>query len=82
MRRGVLIRLIIFLILTCIALLYLIPTFVSALPSWWSRFLPTDRIQLGLDLQGGSHLVLEVKVEKAVENTVERLKADLTTLFK
>ena len=82
MQRGVLIRLTIFLVLTFAALLYLTPTFVSALPSWWGEYFPTDRIHLGLDLQGGSHLVLEVKVDKAVENTLERIKGELNTLLK
>ena len=31
-----------------------------------------EKISLGLDLQGGMHLVLEVKVEKAVEASLER----------
>jgi preprotein translocase subunit SecD len=39
--------------------------------------LPHKGITLGLDLQGGMHLVLEVDVGKAVENTVERLGEDL-----
>jgi preprotein translocase subunit SecD len=33
---------------------------------------PKDKIQLGLDLQGGLHLVLEVQVDKAVERALER----------
>ena len=44
--------------------------------------MPAERIHLGLDLQGGSHLVLEVKVDKAIENNVERIKADLTNLLR
>jgi preprotein translocase subunit SecD len=44
--------------------------------------MPTDRIHLGLDLQGGSHLVLEVKVDKAIENNVERIRADLTNVLR
>jgi preprotein translocase subunit SecD len=55
---------------------------VHNLPPWWSSFLPTDRIHLGLDLQGGSHLVLEVKVDKAIENNVERIKTDLTNMLR
>jgi preprotein translocase subunit SecD len=35
-----------------------------------------------LDLQGGSHLVLEVKVDKAIENAVDRIKTDLTNLLR
>jgi len=39
---------------------------------------PLDKkINLGLDLQGGMHLLLEVQVEKAVETSLERLGDDL-----
>ena len=38
---------------------------------------PTDKIHLGLDLQGGMHLVLEVETDKAVESSVERMANDL-----
>jgi preprotein translocase subunit SecD len=69
-------------IATVVSLVYLAPTFVRNLPSWWSGFMPTDRIHLGLDLQGGSHLVLEVKVDKAIENNVERIRADLTNVLR
>ncbi len=41
----------------------------------------TDRIHLGLDLKGGTHLILQVQVNDAVraesERSIERLKADL-----
>ena len=33
---------------------------------------PRDKIHLGLDLQGGLHLVLEVQVDKGIERTLER----------
>ncbi|MBI4487693.1 MAG: protein translocase subunit SecD [Deltaproteobacteria bacterium] len=82
MQRGVVVRLVILFVLTLAALFYLVPSFISGLPSWWSGLLPTERIHLGLDLQGGSHLILEVKVEKAVENTVERVKEDLRKLLR
>ncbi len=42
-----------------------------------------DRIHLGLDLKGGTHLILQVQVNDAVnvetDNAVERLKADLNS---
>ena len=82
MQRGVVVRLVIFLSLTLAGVFYLIPSFLGDLPSWWSSSLPADRIHLGLDLQGGSHLVLEVKVDKAIENSVERIKEDLLRLLK
>jgi len=43
----------------------------------------TNRIHLGLDLKGGTHLILQVQVNDAVkvdaDNAIERLKADLKT---
>jgi len=85
--RGVTIRSIIFLVLTLAAVVSLIPSFLGDLPEsaeapWWRSRLPTDRINLGLDLQGGTHLVLEVKVEKAIENTIERIKGDILKLLR
>jgi preprotein translocase subunit SecD len=57
---------------------FLTPTFVSTLPSWWSGvFFPQDRINLGLDLQGGIHLVMEVETQKAVEGQLDIIATDL-----
>lgn len=65
-------------ILLCLAaLIYLTPTLTSDLPESWKKYLPTDRIHLGLDLQGGMHLVLEVQTAAAVESTLERTMGDL-----
>src|SRR3970040_444327 len=82
MRQNVRARLVLFTVLTIAALVYLPPTFVDPLTEWWNKFLPANKIQLGLDLQGGTHLVLEVKVDKALENNVERLRADLTRILR
>lgn len=82
MRRGVGIRLSIFLVAVLVSIIYLMPTFISKLPSWWTSFLPDQKIHLGLDLQGGTHLILDVKVEKAVENNLERLKGEITNLLR
>jgi preprotein translocase subunit SecD len=47
------------------------PLFKS-MPEWWQKNLPNKGIVLGLDLQGGLHLVFEVEADKAVDQTVER----------
>ncbi len=64
-----------------VALAYLLPSLTSEVPAWWSNILPKDKIRLGLDLQGGMHLVLEVQAAKAIENHLERvvdeMKGDL-----
>ncbi len=57
--------------------IYLIPSLSSKLPPWWTGILPKESIHLGLDLQGGMHLVLEVEAEKAVENSAERMVEDI-----
>ncbi len=45
------------------------PIFKS-MPEWWQKNMPNKGIVLGLDLQGGLHLVYEVEADKAVETTV------------
>jgi protein-export membrane protein SecD len=64
--------------------LFFVPIFVGELPSWWKNTLPSEGLRLGLDLQGGVHLVLGVDVQKAVEiqrdraveNVKEKLQAE------
>ena len=41
----------------------------------WNKFLPENRLNLGLDLQGGSHLLLEVDVEDYLQTQTEKLKS-------
>jgi preprotein translocase subunit SecD len=64
-------------IFVVISFLYLTPTLMGSLPSWWSTFLPKDKIHLGLDLQGGTHLVMEVDTQKAVEGSLDLVATDL-----
>lgn len=63
--------------LIVIAFVYLTPSLSGELPPWWSSILPQEKIHLGLDLQGGMHLVLEVDAKKAVESHLERIVEDL-----
>ncbi len=64
--------------IVCLAALYfLIPTFITQIPSPWNEYLPKEKIHLGLDLQGGMHLVLEIDTEKALESMMERTANDL-----
>jgi len=59
------------------AILLLLPTLTSQLPPWFMKIIPADKIHLGLDLQGGMHLLLTVEGEKAVESYVEQIKNNL-----
>ena len=49
-----------------------VPALYHPLPEWLKSVLPNKGITLGLDLQGGIHLVLEVEEERAVEIAVDR----------
>jgi preprotein translocase subunit SecD len=75
-------RLLLILVILIGALVYFIPGVLTTRPEWWPGFLPANKINLGLDLQGGMHLILEVKAHKAVESTTERIKNDLKTSLK
>src|SRR5689334_24524160 len=60
---------------------YLLPV-LTGVPSWWPSFLPRESLRLGLDLQGGIHLILQVEGDKAIETalngTMEDLKREMT----
>jgi preprotein translocase subunit SecD len=64
-------------VLVAAAVFLLVPSFTSELPSWWTTYLPVPKIQYGLDLQGGTHLLLDVKLDDAVKNALNRRADDL-----
>lgn len=72
MKSTLLYRIALILGLLAVAIVYLTPSLVTDLPDFWKQYLPSNRIRLGLDLQGGTHLVMSVDVDKAIENTLQR----------
>jgi preprotein translocase subunit SecD len=74
------------LVLTFAILLIFVAGIFGAPWKWSGRgplALITDQIHLGLDLRGGTHLILQVKVNDAVnvdsDNAIARLKEDMRT---
>jgi len=57
------------------------PPLYQALPDLLKRVMPNKGITLGLDLQGGIHLVMEVDEDRAVEIAVDRSVASLQDLL-
>ncbi|MGI9435344.1 MAG: protein translocase subunit SecD [Geminicoccaceae bacterium] len=51
---------------------------MEQMPSW----LPHQQINLGLDLQGGSHLLLEVGVDTVIEERMESVADDIRRLLR
>ena len=64
--RGRLLLLLLFVVVSVICFLPSIPDLYQALPAWARSILPNKGIALGLDLQGGIHLVMEVDEDRAV----------------
>jgi preprotein translocase subunit SecD len=67
---------------TLLAVVLFLPSTPASkkLPSFWAENVP--KIVLGLDLQGGMHLVLDVDREKAVENYTQRLTNSVEAVLK
>src|SRR6266568_7348053 len=78
MERSLRIKTIVLLALVLVSGTYLIPTFVSEdhLPAWFTRIFD-KRVKLGLDLQGGLHIVYRVDLDKVIDDKAGELKRDL-----
>jgi preprotein translocase subunit SecD len=66
-------------LLVCLFLLY--PS-LGPVPAFWSKYLPNNPIRLGLDLQGGLYLILEVEADKAIEALTDQMIAETSALMK
>jgi preprotein translocase subunit SecD len=58
-------------------MLSLIPSLVGSLPSWWPKVLPSEKIHFGLDLCGGTYVLLEVEIYKAVGAALGKYARDI-----
>jgi preprotein translocase subunit SecD len=62
--------------------LFMVYPSIGPVPAFWAKYFPSSPVRLGLDLQGGLHLMLEVDTEKAVETAVDQAMADAASLMK
>lgn len=77
-------RLTLLLLVLVISVICFLPSYqplYQALPGWAKSVLPNKGITLGLDLQGGIHLVMEVDEDRAVEIAVDRSVVALQDLL-
>ncbi len=61
---------------------FLVYPSLGPVPPWWAKYLPNNPVRLGLDLQGGLYLVLEVEADKAVEALVDQAISETSALMK
>ena len=81
MERKLKLRTAFLVLLTTFSAFYLVPTLVgdlSRLPVWYSNIFH-NKVQLGLDLQGGLHIVYGIDLDKAVDDRAGELKRDIET---
>ncbi len=82
MERSLTVRLVSYSLITLLAAALIVPSLAgwmgrdAEVPSWFKSAV-SKKILLGLDLQGGLHLVYEVQVDKAVSDKADRLAAEL-----
>ena len=50
----------------------------AARDAWWPGFLPNDKVNLGLDLQGGVYLLIELDPDDIIANQMDIVRRDVT----
>lgn len=83
MKKNILWRFVLIGITVLLAIVFFLPNtpLFQYMPEWWKNTMPNKGITLGLDLQGGVHLVFEVEGDRAVEITTERIAQSLKDLL-
>ncbi len=75
---------------TLLGVLFVVPNFTSGdyrnnfpnwVPSWATSWLPTQQIVLGLDLQGGSHLLMQVDRQDIIDERIRDLRREVRTIL-
>ncbi len=87
MLRFAIWKIVAILMMTAVAVLVIVPSvlpvstreaLVHSLPSW----IPVRTIVLGLDLQGGSHILLEVDSNSVIKTEVQNLRDDVRRILR
>lgn len=83
MKKNILWRILFIGFTILVAVVFFLPNtpLFKYMPEWWKKSLPSKGIILGLDLQGGLHLVFEVEGDKAVETSTERYVRLITDML-
>lgn len=63
------------------AIITVVPSFYKGTPEWWKTYMAPEGLRLGLDLQGGMHLVMKVNLQKAEENSLALAANDLKNIL-
>ncbi len=64
-------------LITIFSAISVVPSFYKGVPGWWKKYLAPQGLKLGLDLQGGMHLILKVNLKQAIANSLDFAANDL-----
>jgi SecD/SecF fusion protein len=59
-----------------------LPSLSVSVPDWWKKYLAPEGLRLGLDLQGGMHLVLQVDIDRAIANSLDLAAEELREVMR
>ena len=59
-----------------------VPAELRARAESWPGFLPSNVVNLGLDLRGGAHLLVEVQISEVIAERMQTLRADVRKALK
>src|SRR5258706_14154196 len=62
--------------LVILGVAYLLPSTGRELPPWYGKVF-SNKVELGLDLQGGLHIVYGVDLDRVVDDKAGEIKRDL-----
>jgi len=62
MRKSIYLRIVLIVLTVLVAVIFFLPNtpLFDYMPQWWKKNMPNKGIVLGLDLRGGSHLILRL----------------------
>ncbi|MEJ2684668.1 MAG: protein translocase subunit SecD [Candidatus Sulfobium sp.] len=74
MKKNVFWRFLLIGVTVIVAVVFFLPNtpLFKYMPQWWQKSMPHKGVVMGLDLQGGLHLVYEVEGDKAVQTNLKR----------
>ena len=77
MPTGLRLKFILMAALIALSVVFVLPSFYKDTPDWFKKYIYSEGLKLGLDLQGGMHLILKVDVDQAVKNSADLAATDL-----
>jgi SecD/SecF fusion protein len=64
-------------LLTAVSIILMLPSVVPHLPEWYTKYIWKQGFQLGLDLKGGTHLILQVDLDQVIQNNLNMQGQDI-----